>query len=80
MTGEVVHCHPNPHIGETLTVNFLRHHLPGGVLLVNYHLPDGAGTQEIDVVVLNYNGVYLLEVKHWYGPIEADQVLSLIHI
>jgi len=74
MTGEVVHCHPNPHIGETLTVNFLRHHLPGGVLLVNYHLPDGAGTQEIDVVVLNYNGVYLLEVKHWYGPIEADQV------
>jgi serine/threonine protein kinase len=57
-----------------LTVNFLRHHLPGGVLLVNYHLPDVAGTQEIDVVVLNHNGVYLLEVKHWIGPVEADQV------
>jgi len=71
---KVIHCHPNPHIGETLTANYLRHHLPGGVLLVNYHLPDGAGTQEIDIVVLNYNGVYLLEVKHWYGPIEADQV------
>ena len=71
---KVTHCHPNPHIGETLTVNYLRHHLPGGVLLVNYHLPDGAGTQEIDVVVLNHNGVYLLEVKHWYGSIEADQV------
>ncbi len=71
---KVTHCHPNPHIGETLTVNYLRHHLPGGVLLANYHLPDGAGTQEIDVVVLNYNGVYLLEVKHWYGSIEADQV------
>lgn len=71
---KVVHCHPNPHIGETLTVNYLRHHLPGGVLLVNYHLPDGTGTQEIDVVVLNYNGVYLLEVKHWFGTIEGDQV------
>ncbi|MBN1814106.1 MAG: protein kinase, partial [Anaerolineae bacterium] len=71
---KVIHCHPSPHIGETLTVNFLRHHLPGGVLLVNYHLPDVAGTQEIDVVALNYNGVYLLEVKHWLGAIEADQV------
>ena len=71
---DVIHCHPNPHIGETLAVNFLRHHLPAGVLLANYHLPDATGTQEIDVVVLNYNGVYLLEVKHWYGPIEADQV------
>ena len=71
---DVIHCHPNPHIGETLTVNFLRHRLSSGGLLVNYHLPDVTGTQEIDVVVLNYNGVYLLEVKHWYGPIEADQV------
>jgi serine/threonine protein kinase len=71
---EVIHCHPTPHIGETLTVNFLRHHLSGGVLLVNYHLPDVMGTQEIDVVVLNCNGVYLLEVKHWLGVIEADQV------
>ena len=71
---DVIHCHPHPHAGETLTVNYLRHHLPNGVLLVNYHLPDGTGTQEIDVVVLNYNGVYLLEVKHWLGPIEADQL------
>ena len=71
---QVIHCHPNPHIGETLTVNYLRHHLPSGVLLVNYHLPDGTGPLEIDIVVLNYNGVYLLEVKHWLGPIEADQL------
>lgn len=71
---DVTHCMPHPHIGETLTVNFLRHRLPNGVLLVNYHLPDVTGTQEIDVVVLNYNGVYLLEVKHWYGAIEGDQV------
>ena len=71
---EIIPCHPNPHIGETLTANFLRHHLPGGVVLLNYHLPDGAGTLEIDAVVLNRNGVYLLEVKHWYGSIQADQI------
>jgi hypothetical protein len=65
---------PHPHIGETLTVNYLHHQLPSGVLLVNYHLPDATGTQEIDVVVINYNGVYLLEVKHWSGAIEGDQV------
>ncbi len=75
MTGiNVTHCMPHPHIGETLTVNYLRHQLSSGVLLINYHLPDGVGTQEIDVVVLNYNGVYLLEVKHWIGPIDGDQV------
>lgn len=41
---EVIHCHPHAHEGETLTVNYLRHHLPSGTLLVNYHLPDGSGT------------------------------------
>lgn len=70
---EITHCHTKPHIGETLTANYLRHNLPSGVVLLNYHLPDGAGTLEIDAVVLNHNGVYLLEVKHWYGAIEADQ-------
>jgi serine/threonine protein kinase len=71
---EVRHCTTSRNRGETLTVNYLRHNLPYGVLLVNYHLPAGAGTREIDVIVLNYNGVYLLEVKHWYGPIVGDQV------
>ena len=71
---EVIHCHPHAHEGETLTVNYLRYQLPGGTLLVNYHLPDGGGTLEIDVVVINRNGVYLLEVKHWLGAIEADQL------
>jgi serine/threonine protein kinase len=71
---EVTHCHPHAHEGETLTVNYLRHHLPNGTLLVNYHLPDGSGTLEIDVVVINRNGIYLLEVKHWLGTIEADQL------
>jgi serine/threonine protein kinase len=71
---EVIHCYPYPHEGETLTVNYLRHHLPNGVILVNHYMPDGAGTLEIDLVVLNYNGVYLLEVKHWLGAIKADQL------
>jgi serine/threonine protein kinase len=71
---EVFHCMPHPHIGETLTINYLRHHFSSGMLLANYHLPDVTGTQEIDVVLLNYNGVYLLEVKHWYGAIEGDQI------
>ncbi len=72
---EVINCAPHPHIGETLTANYLRHHLPGGsVVLVNYYLPNPPGTLEIDLVVINCNGVYLLEVKHWAGAIEADQV------
>ena len=74
MSIEVIHCFPNPHIGETLTANYLRHQLSSGVILVNYYMPDVSATQEIDLVVLNHNGVYLLEVKHWYGPIEADQL------
>jgi len=72
---EIINCALHPHIGETLTANYLRSHLPGGsVVLVNYYLPDPPGTLEIDLVVINRNGVYLLEVKHWMGAIEADQV------
>ncbi len=72
---EVIHCASHPHIGETLTANYLRHHLPGGsVVLVNYYLPDPPATLEIDLVVINHNGVYVLEVKHWLGAIDADQV------
>lgn len=71
----VINCAPHPHIGETLTANYLRHHLPGGsAVLVNYYLPDPPGTLEIDLVVVNRNGVYLLEVKHWLGSIEGDQL------
>lgn len=74
MAVDVIHCYPYPHEGETLTVNYLRHHLSNGILLVNHYMPDLTGTLEIDLVVLNYNGVYLLEVKHWFGPIKADQL------
>lgn len=72
---KVSYCNPNspPHIGEKLTVNYLTQHLGSGEILVNYYLADPPATQEIDLVVINSNGVYLLEVKHWWGKIEGDQ-------
>lgn len=73
MTVEVRYCAGQvaPHVGEELTAVYLRQHLPDGVLLVNYYLPDPPGMLEMDVVVINQNGVYVLEVKHWWGKIEA---------
>lgn len=74
MLPETIHCWPHSHIGEALTTNYLRHHLSSGsAVLVNYYLPHPPGTLEIDHVVINHNGVYLLEGKHW-TQIEADQV------
>jgi len=68
-------CAPGAHIGELKTLGFLRENLPGDhTILTNYHLPDQGATLEIDLVVLNYYGVFLLEVKHWWGRIEADQI------
>ncbi len=41
-------------------------------ILVNYNLPlRGADSREIDLVVINKFGVFLLEVKSWLGTIEA---------
>lgn len=74
MSVKVIQCGPHAHPGEVLTTNYLRHHLPcGSIVLVNYYLRDRLGTLEIDHVVINRNGVYLLEVKHWIR-IEANQV------
>lgn len=71
----VIHCAPGMHIGEEIALGFLRENLPGDhVILTNYHLPDESGTLEIDLVVINSQGVFLLEVKHWWGKIEADQI------
>lgn len=71
---EVIPCAPGAHIGEIKTLGFLRENLQGDhVILTNYHLPDGSGTLEIDLLVINYYGVFLLEVKDWWGRIEADQ-------
>ncbi len=70
----VIPCAPGAHVGEMKTRDFLRERLPDScVILTNYHLPDVNATLEIDLVVLTYYGVYLLEVKHWWGKIEADQ-------
>jgi tRNA A-37 threonylcarbamoyl transferase component Bud32 len=71
---QVIPCAPGAHIGEMITRDFLRKRLAEGyVILTNYHLPEANATLEIDLVVLTYYGVYLLEVKHWWGKIEADQ-------
>ena len=68
---QVINCDPSapPNIGEMLTVNYLRHNLPNGILLVNYNLPDYNSTLEIDIVATTFYGVFLLEVKHWLGTI-----------
>jgi serine/threonine protein kinase len=70
----VICCWSPSHIGETLITNYLRHHLScGSVVLANYYLRNRRGTLEIDHVVINHNGVYLLEGKHW-RKIDADQL------
>jgi len=76
MTIEVIHCAPNVNTGELRALGFLREHLEPlathHTVLTNYHLPDGNSTLEIDLVVINSQGVFLLEVKDWWGRIEGD--------
>jgi len=75
---KVVPCAPGAHIGELKTLGFLRERLTGDcAILTNYHLPDQGATLELDLVLINTRGVFLLEVKHWWGKIEADQVYWL---
>jgi len=40
-------------------------------ILVNYNMPVGTTVREIDVVVINKFGIFLLEVKSWLGKVEA---------
>ncbi len=42
-------------------------------LLVNYSVSEGrrGNSLEVDVVVINRLGIFLLEIKDWYGTIEA---------
>ncbi len=70
-----ISCAPNSNAGEQVTRNFLLQHLADidGILLTNYHLPSGNGTLEIDLVLFNERGVWLLEVKNWHGSIDIDQ-------
>ena len=72
---EVISCAPDMHIGEQLALSYLRENLPdNNIILTNYHLPDRNRTLEIDLVVINLRGVFLLEVKHWTGDIVGDQI------
>lgn len=74
--GEVISCAPGAHIGELKALGFLKEKLGNSsyLILTNYHLPDVHGTLEIDLVFINYHGVFLLEVKDWWGKIVADPV------
>lgn len=74
MALRVIPCAPGAHIGEQITLGFLKQNLSNGVILTNYHQPDQTGTLEIDLAVINYQGVWLLEVKHWWGRIDADSI------
>jgi hypothetical protein len=71
---KIIPCAPGAHIGEQITLGSLKKNLSSGTILTNYFHPDGAGTLEIDLLLINYQGVWLLEVKHWWGKIEADDV------
>ncbi|GHO96614.1 hypothetical protein KSF_066620 [Reticulibacter mediterranei] len=62
---------------ELDTVQFLLNNLkPHDVgdyrILVNYNIPmQGADAREVDIVLINKYGVFLLEVKSWIGSIQA---------
>lgn len=64
--------------GELATVHFLLKHLDTSVvgdyhMLVNYNVPAlGADLREIDILLINRFGVFLLEVKDWLGDIIAS--------
>lgn len=69
-------CAPGGHIGEQIARSYLVEQLATsrGVLLTNYHHRAGNGTEEHDLLLINERGVWALEVKHWFGRIDADQV------
>ena len=73
---DVIPCAPMANTGELKTLGFLREKLgplpSQHTVLTNYHLPERSGTLEIDLVVINGQGVFLLEVKDWWGRIEGD--------
>lgn len=80
MPVEHILCAPGAHIGEQIARAYLVEHLATsrGILLTNYHHPSGNGTDEHDLVLINEGGVWAVEVKHWTGRIDADQI-SWLH-
>ena len=71
---KIISCAPGANIGEQITLGFLKQHLKDGIILTNYYHPEGSGTLELDIVLVNYYGIWLIEVKHWWGKIVADDV------
>lgn len=65
----------SPHTGEMFVREYLLRELAytEGILLTNYHHPHYNGTREHDLVLINAQGVWCLEVKNWHGLIRADQ-------
>jgi tRNA A-37 threonylcarbamoyl transferase component Bud32 len=71
-----IRCFPGATQGEEIAAEFIRDAFKNNdaVLLSNFHHPNGigAGTDEIDLLLVNTRGVWLLETKHWYGAIRGD--------
>jgi tRNA A-37 threonylcarbamoyl transferase component Bud32 len=65
----------SPNQGEIFAREYLLRELAytQGFLLTNYHHPHYNGTREHDLVLINAQGVWCLEVKNWHGKIKADQ-------
>lgn len=78
MPVRIIRCAPGATLGEEIAADFVRNSFANddATLLLNYHHPNniGTGTDEIDLVLINHRGVWVLETKHWYGHIEADPV------
>ena len=68
-------CAPTNNPGEQVARNYLMQNLAdtNGTLLSNYHLSSGNGTLEMDLVLFNRRGIWILEVKNWRGCIDVDQ-------
>lgn len=71
-----IRCAPGATLGEEIAAEFLRNAFQNSdaVLLSNYNHPKArdTATDEIDLVLINERGVWLLETKHWYGLITGD--------
>ncbi len=73
---EIISCAPTANTGELKALSFLREKLgllsTRHIILNNYHFPHQNGTLEVDLLVINARGVFLLEVKDWRGRIVGD--------
>jgi len=76
MALQYIPCARNDNKGEQITRNYLMSFLAhtDGILLGNYHLPENNSTLECDFVLFNQRGIWIIEVKHWGGRIEIDQI------